>query len=167
MQLHSPRGRNFGWPGKQLWIRSHSWERASTLELEQAADRYPEYGQGAQGYAKRFAAGYADAVSGIFIGNAILPSLLKQDPRYFYKGTGTTRSRTLYAIASPVICKGDNKRWQPNYSYILGSIAAGGISTLYVPTAGRNVAGLIFENALIRIGEGSSAVFSRNLFFHD
>jgi hypothetical protein len=123
--------------------------------LEQAADRYPEYGQGAQGYAKRFGAGYADAVSGIFIGNAILPSLLKQDPRYFYKGTGTIRSRTLYAIASPVICKGDNKRWQPNYSYILGSIASSGISTLYVPTAGRNVTGLIFENALIRIGEGS------------
>jgi hypothetical protein len=123
--------------------------------LEQAADRYPEYGQGAQGYAKRFGAGYADALSGIFIGNAILPSLLKQDPRYFYKGTGTTRSRMLYAIASPVICKGDNKRWQPNYSYILGSIASGAISTLYVPTDDRNRASLIFENALIRIGEGS------------
>jgi hypothetical protein len=123
--------------------------------LEQAADRYPEYGQGAQGYAKRFGAGYADALSGMFIGNAILPSLLKQDPRYFYKGTGTTRSRTLYALASPVICKGDNKRWQPNYSFILGSIASGSISTFYVPTADRNVASLIFENALIRIGEGS------------
>lgn len=123
--------------------------------LEQAADRYPEYGQGAQGYAKRFGAGYADALSGIFIGNAILPSLLKQDPRYFYKGTGTIRSRTLYAIASPVICKGDNKRWQPNYSYVLGSIASGAISTLYVPTDNRNRASLIFENALIRIGEGS------------
>jgi hypothetical protein len=123
--------------------------------LEQAGDRYPEYGQGAQGYAKYFGAGYADAVSGIFIGNAILPSLLKQDPRYFYKGTGTTRSRILYALASPVICKGDNKRWQPNYSFILGSIASDSISTLYVPTADRNVASLIFENALIRIGEGS------------
>jgi hypothetical protein len=123
--------------------------------LEQAADRYPEYGQGAQGYAKRFGAAYADALSGIFIGNAILPSLLKQDPRYFYKGTGTTRSRILYALASPVICKGDNKRWQPNYSFISGSIASASISTLYVPTTDRNVASLIFENALIRIAEGS------------
>jgi len=86
--------------------------------VEQAADRFPEYGQGAQGYAKYFSAGYAGAVSGIFIGNAILPSLLKQDPRYFYKGAGTTRTRILYALASPVICKGDNKRWQPNYSFI-------------------------------------------------
>lgn len=123
--------------------------------MGQAADRFPEYGQGAQGYAKYFGAGYADALSGIFIGNAILPSLLKQDPRYFYKGAGTTRTRILYALASPVICKGDNKRWQPNYSFILGSIAVGGISNLYVPAGDRNGAGLIFENALIRIGEGS------------
>jgi hypothetical protein len=123
--------------------------------VEQAADRFPEYGQGAQGYAKYFGAAYADAVSGIFIGNAILPSLLKQDPRYFYKGTGTTRTRILYAVASPVICKGDNQRWQPNYSFVLGSIAVGSISNLYVPAGDRNGAGLIFENALIRIGEGS------------
>ena len=123
--------------------------------VEQAADRFPEYGQGAQGYAKYFGAGYADAVSGIFIGNAILPSLLKQDPRYFYKGAGTTRTRILYAVASPVICKGDNQRWQPNYSFVLGSIAVGSISNLYVPAGDRNGAGLIFENALIRIGEGS------------
>jgi len=84
-----------------------------------------------------------------------LPSLLKQDPRYFYKGTGSTRSRLLYAIASPVICKGDNKRWQPNYSFIGGSIAVGGISNLYVPASDRNGVGLIFQNALIRIGQGS------------
>jgi hypothetical protein len=123
--------------------------------FEQAGDRYPEYGQGFEGYAKRFGAGYADAVSGIFIGNAILPSLLKQDPRYFYKGTGSTRSRFLYAISSSVICKGDNKKWQPNYSFILGSVAVGGISNLYVPANDRNGAGIILENALIRIGQGS------------
>jgi len=123
--------------------------------IEQAGDRYPEYGQGAAGYAKRYGAGYADAAAGIFIGNAILPSVLKQDPRYFYKGTGTKRSRLLYALASSVICKGDNMRWQPNYSFMLGSIAVGGISNLYVPAGDRNSAGLVFQNALIRIGQGS------------
>ena len=123
--------------------------------LEQAGDRYPEYGQGAEGYAKRYGAGYADAVAGIFIGNAILPSLLKQDPRYFYKGTGSTRSRLFYALASSVICKGDNRRWQPNYSFMLGSVAVGGISNLYVPASDRNSLGLVFQNALIRIGQGS------------
>jgi hypothetical protein len=123
--------------------------------LEQAGDRYPEYGQGAEGYAKRYGAGYADAVAGIFIGNAILPSLLKQDPRYFYKGTGTTRSRLFYGLASSVICKGDNRRRQPNYSFMLGSLAVGGISNLYVPASHGNSIGLVFQNALIRIGQGS------------
>ena len=125
--------------------------------FEQAGNRYPEYGQGLEGYGKRYAVGYADAVSGIFIGNAILPSLLKQDPRYLYKGTGTTRSRLLYAIASSVICRGDNKRWQPNYSFMLGSVAVGGISNLYVPARERNGAGSVFANALISIGQGSLA----------
>ena len=123
--------------------------------FEQAGDRYPEYGQGFEGYAKRYAAGYADAAAGIFIGNAILPSLLKQDPRYFYRGTGGTRSRLLYALASSVICKGDNQRWQPNYSFMLGSVAVGGISNLYVPANDRNSAAVVFQNALIRIGQGS------------
>jgi hypothetical protein len=72
------------------------------------------------------------------IGSAILPALLKQDPRYFYKGTGTTRSRILYAIANSVMCKGDNGHWQVNYSGILGGAAAGGISNLYYPASDRN-----------------------------
>ncbi len=93
--------------------------------FEQAGDALGGYGQGAKGYGKRYGAVHGNALAAIFIGNAIMPSLLKQDPRYFYKGTGTTRSRILYALASSVICKGDNKRWQPNYSSIIGSLAAG------------------------------------------
>jgi hypothetical protein len=92
-------------------------------------------------------------VTGTYIGSAILPSLLKQDPRYFYKGTGSTRSRLLYALASPVICKGDNMRWQPNYSNVAGAAASGGISYLYYPQSDRNGAGLVMQNSLIRLGE--------------
>ena len=91
-------------------------------------------------------------MSGTFVGAAILPSLLKQDPRYFYKGTGSKASRFLYAIANSVICKGDNGRWQTNYSNILGSIAAGGISNIYYPAKDRDGAGLTFANAAIGIG---------------
>ncbi|MGB8013927.1 MAG: carboxypeptidase-like regulatory domain-containing protein [Terriglobales bacterium] len=120
--------------------------------IEQAQNHFKEYGQGAQGYGKRFGAGYADTVSGAFIGSAILPSLLKQDPRYFYKGTGSKGSRFFYAIANAVICKGDNKSWQPNYSNVLGSLAAGGISNLYYPRQDRDGMGLTFENAAIGIG---------------
>jgi hypothetical protein len=128
--------------------------------VEQAQDHFNQYGQGAQGYAKRFGAGFADTVTSTFIGSAILPSLLKQDPRYFYKGKGSMGARVLYAIANSVICKGDNRRWQANYSSILGSLAAGGISNLYYPPNDRNGAELTFENAAI--GIGGSAV--SNLF---
>ena len=120
--------------------------------VEQAQNHFYQYGQGAQGYGKRFAAGYGDTLTGTFIGAAILPSLLKQDPRYFYKGSGSTGARILYAIANSVICKGDNRRWQANYSGILGSLAAGGISNLYYPANDRDGAELTFENAAIGIG---------------
>jgi hypothetical protein len=128
--------------------------------IEHASNTFSGYGQGAQGYAKRYGAAYADSFIGTMIGGAVLPSLWKQDPRYFYKGTGTTRSRALYAIANAVICKGDNGRWQANYSGILGGLAAGGISNLYYPASDRDGVGLTFENALI--GTAGSAV--QNLF---
>jgi len=125
--------------------------------VEQAHNDFSGYGQGAEGYAKRYGAAYSDLVTGTVLGSAILPSLLKQDPRYFYKGTGGKRSRVLYAVANSVICKGDNGRWQANYSSILGNLAAGGISNLYYPAKDRNAAGLTFENALIGIGASAAA----------
>lgn len=120
--------------------------------IAQAQNHFSGYGQGAEGYAKRYGAAYADTVAGNFIGAALLPSLFKQDPRYFYKGTGNAPSRFTYALASAVICKGDNGHWQTNYSNILGSLAAGGISNLYYPEQDRNGAGLTFENGAIGLG---------------
>jgi hypothetical protein len=127
---------------------------AALAGVQQATDDFDGYGQGMQGYAKRFGAAYTDVVSATFIGSAILPSLLKQDPRYFYKGVGSPRSRALYAVANVVICKGDNKRWQPNYSGILGGFASGGLSYLYYPKSDRD-AGLFWQNTLIRLGESA------------
>jgi len=129
---------------------------AGVAGIQQANNTFSGYGQGAQGYGKRYGASFADLITGTFIGGAILPSLLKQDPRYFYRGTGGVRSRALYAIANAVICKGDNKRWQANYSSMLGSLAAGGISNLYYPASDRG-AGLTFENAAIGIGATAAA----------
>lgn len=124
--------------------------------IQQAQNDFSGYGQGADGYAKRYGAAYADAAIGTMIGGAILPSLFKQDPRYFYKGTGSKKSRLMYALANSVICKGDNGHWQANYSGILGSLAAGGISTAYYPKNDRD-AGLVFQNALIGIGATAAA----------
>jgi hypothetical protein len=75
-------------------------------------------------------AGYADSTTDIFIGGAILPWLLHQDPRYFYQGTGTQKSRALHAVANPFVCRGDNGKRQPNYSSIGGDLASGAISNL-------------------------------------
>jgi hypothetical protein len=125
--------------------------------IQQSQNDFSGYGQGAQGYGKRYGASYANLVSGTFIGSAILPSLLKQDPRYFYKGTGTKRSRILYALANSVICKGDNGKWQPNYSSIVGNLAAGAISNLYYPAADRDGVGLTFEGGAIGIGATAGA----------
>ena len=125
--------------------------------IEQAQDRFSGYGQGAEGYAKRYGATYADFAISTFIGGAILPSLFKQDPRYFYKGTGSVKNRVMYALANAVICKGDNGRWQANYSQILGDLAAGGISNLYYPASDRNGAALTFENTLISIGASAAS----------
>ena len=124
--------------------------------VEQMQDQYGGYGQGAQGYGKRYGATYADVVTGNFIGAALLPSLFKQDPRYFYKGTGSKKSRVLYALANSFITKGDNGKWQANYSGLMGSLAAGGISNLYYPASDRG-AGLTFENVAITIAAGSAA----------
>jgi hypothetical protein len=133
---------------------------AGFAAVQQAENTFSGYGQGAQGYAKRYGASYADSFISTMVGGAILPTLLKQDPRYFYKGTGSTQSRILYAIANAVVCKGDNGHWQPDYSGILGSLAAGGISNLYYPASSRNGAWLTFQNTFIGLG-GSAAA---NLF---
>ena len=124
---------------------------------EQAVNMYGGYGQGAQGYAKRYGAAYGDFVSGTIIGGALLPILFKQDPRYYWKGTGTTKSRLRYAVANSVIRKGDNGRWQPDYSSILGSLASSGISNLYYPPEDRNGPGLTFENTAIGIAGSAAA----------
>jgi hypothetical protein len=129
---------------------------AAIAGIEQGTNRFPEWGQGADGYAKRFGSAYADFAISTFIGSAILPTVFKQDPRYFYKGTGGVRSRFFYAVATAVICKSDSGHWQPNYSGILGGVASAGISNLYYPSKDQNRAELTFENAAI--GIGSTAV---------
>jgi hypothetical protein len=105
--------------------------------MQQWKNKYPEFGQGMEGYGKRFGAQYAEHASGIIIGDVVMQSIFHQDPRYFYKGTGSVRSRALYAIGTAFVRKGDNGHWQPDYTDVLGSVAAGEISTLFYPTSSR------------------------------
>jgi hypothetical protein len=119
--------------------------------LEQATNEFSGYGQGAAGYGKRYGAGLADASIGGMLGGAVLPVLFHQDPRYFYKGTGTVWQRTRYALSTAVIARGDNGKWQPAYAGVLGDFGSGAISNLYYPASNRDGAGLTIENGFLAV----------------
>jgi hypothetical protein len=115
--------------------------------IQQARKSYPEYGQGVKGFSKRFGANYADRVDDVLIGHVMMQSVFHQDPRYFYKGTGSFRSRAFYAIATAFVAKGDNGHWQPAYSDVLGGMASYELSTLYRPGTSRP--GLRLEHTVL------------------
>ena len=119
--------------------------------LDQAGNT-PDYQQGAKGYGQRFGAVAADGVTDIMIGGAILPSLLHQDPRYFYQGTGTTKSRLFHAISHAFVCRGDNGQMQPNYSSLGGDLAASALENAYYPQSNRG-AGLVFGHFALDTAE--------------
>ena len=124
---------------------------AAVAGAEEYQGIYPGYGAGFSGFGKRFAAQYANDFESRMIGSAVFPALFHQDPRYFYKGTGSIRSRALYAIKSALICRGDNGKAEFDYSHTLGDLAAGSLANLYYPEANEGP-GLIFTNTLIEIG---------------
>jgi hypothetical protein len=130
---------------------------------KQAANT-PNVGQGAVGYGERFGIVAADASTDILIGGAILPSLLHQDPRYFYQGTGTTRSRVRHAILAPFIARGDNGRPQPNYSSLGGDLISSSLSNLYYPRSNRGVS-LVFGNFAIATAERIGASVAQEFVF--
>jgi hypothetical protein len=111
----------------------------------QQASGTPDYRPGAKGYGERFGANLASGGSEVLFGDAILPSLLHQDPRYFYRGSGTKKSRAWHAIIAPFVCQGDNGKLQPNYSQWGGSLISASISNIYYPASNRG-AGLVFTN---------------------
>lgn len=132
--------------------------------LDQAGNT-PDYPQGAKGYGQRFGAVAADGFSDIMIGGAILPSVLHQDPRYFYQGSGTTKSRILYALSHPFVCKGDNGQWQPNYSSMGGDLAASALENTYYPQSNRGV-GLVFGHFALNTAERAISSLAQEFLFH-
>lgn len=124
---------------------------AGIAGAEQYKDIFPAYGGGIEGYGKRYGAALANHVSGTLLSRAVYPSIFHQDPRYFYKGKGSIRSRALYAIAAAVIARGDDGGWKPNYSHVLGNFSAAAISDLYYPASDRG-ASLVVLNGLANTG---------------
>jgi Carboxypeptidase regulatory-like domain len=123
---------------------------AVNATIYQAA-HYPDYREGGEGYVQRLGSTFAGGYTNVLIGDALLPSILHQDPRYFYQGTGTTRSRLLHALSNPLLTYGDNGRRQINFSGIGGDLASGLIANAYYPSQERG-GGLVFKSALIGAG---------------
>jgi hypothetical protein len=134
--------------------------------IEQWQGDFDGYGQEFSGYAKRYAATYGDKLSSTFLGAALLPSLLHQDPRYHYRGHGHVVVRALYAIMTVAVCKGDNGRWQPNYSNVLGNLGAAGISTLYYPEGDRHSVQVTVDNTLLGVAEGAFGTLFQEFLLH-
>ena len=124
---------------------------AGIAGAEQYENIFPSYGGGFEGYSKRYGAALATHFSSTMLGRAVFPSIFHQDPRYFYKGKGSIKSRAFYAVAAAVIAKGDNGRWQPNYSRVLGNFSAAAISNLYYPASDRG-GSLVLLNGLAATG---------------
>ena len=119
--------------------------------IGQAEDSYSEWGQGFQGYAKRYGAAYSDYFIGNFFGNAVLPSVLHEDPRYFQKGTGRVTTRALWAAASTVWCRRDNGSWGPNYANVAGNLIGAAIARVYYPASERTVSETINDGLTISV----------------
>jgi len=119
--------------------------------IGQADDSYSEWGQGAQGYAKRYGAAYSDAFIGNFFGNAVLPSIWHEDPRYFQKGTGSATNRFLWAAASTVWCRRDNGKWGPNYANVVGNLMGAAVARAYYPASERTVSDTINDGLTVSV----------------
>ena len=143
-----------------MTLAGRSVSAGITAGIEQATNSYRGFGQGAAGYGKRYGANYGDSFIGIFLGGAVLPTVFHQDPRYFYKGTGGFQARLWYVVSRAVVQKGDNGRWQPAYSNVLGDLGSALLSNTYYPvtirswgaltgqTFGLSIAGDAFSNLL-------------------
>jgi len=105
--------------------------------INQSTAGHPGFGDGASGYAKRWAASFADDRTGDLLSHYVFASVFRQDPRYFYQGTGTTQSRLIHALGSVLLARSDRGTTMPNYAQIFGNTGAAALSNLYYPHSER------------------------------
>ncbi len=138
---------------------------AAVAGIEQGGNLYADFHQGARGYGRRYGTAYADLFTADFLGEALLPVLFRQDPRYFYLGEGTIKSRTVYAVSNSVWGRGDNHEQELNYPRLLGALGSGAISNLYYPARNRGPA-LTFYNFGFGIAAQAATNLVQEFFLH-
>lgn len=146
---------------------------AAWAGIAQGMDRFPAWGQGAEGYGKRYGAQYASTATFNMFGTFVFPAILKQDPRYFRKETGGFGNRLGYALTRVAVSRTDSGGTAPNVSVWMGAMTAGALSNAWYPESNQGV-GLTFRNAGISLctaaGFNVAREFwpdvSRKLFHH-
>ncbi|HVG27476.1 MAG TPA: carboxypeptidase-like regulatory domain-containing protein [Acidobacteriaceae bacterium] len=118
--------------------------------IEHINNTFPDYGDGAPGYWRRYGAAYGDAVIGRTLGAVVFASLFHQDPRYFVMTNGPIPKRAWHAVSSTFIQRGDNLRWQPGYAHLLGNAVTGVIASTYHPDKGMGE--LVLDNTVLGLG---------------
>jgi hypothetical protein len=119
--------------------------------VDQATNNEKQYGQGAQGYGKRYGADFADGLTNSIFVTGAFPSLLRQDPRYYRMAAGTTFHRVVYAASRVLVTRQDSGRKVFNFSELLGNFTSGAISTAYYPESERSFSG-VSEHAGVELG---------------
>lgn len=135
-------------------------------------NEYPQFGQGAQGYAKRYGGAFADGAISNFVAEAVFPTILHEDPRYFRLGRGTVKHRIGYAISREVVTRADSGRYRFNNSEIFGNLVAAGLSNLYYPSQERTASETMEKFGVNIVGDGGFNVLKefwpdwRHKFLH-
>jgi hypothetical protein len=106
---------------------------AALAGLGQMVDQHPQFGQGMEGYGKRLGGSVADQLVGNFLTEAVMPSLFRQDPRYFRRGHGSALSRTGYAASRVFVAKSDKGKWAFNFSEVSGNVISAAVGNAYYP----------------------------------
>jgi hypothetical protein len=125
-----------------------------TSGIEQATNDKAGYGQGMEGYGKRYGADFADGFTNELFVTGFFPTVMHEDPRYYRLGHGGAGKRVFYALSRILITHSDSGHARFNSSEFLGNIASGGISMLYYPSADRSVSG-VFTRMSVEIGYDS------------
>jgi hypothetical protein len=126
--------------------------------IDQSTAAHPGFGDGASGYAKRWAASFADDRTGDLLSHYVFASVFRQDPRYFYQGTGTTKSRLIHALGSAFVARSDRGTTMPNYAHVFGNIGAAALSNVYYPHSERGASLMVSNLAISLASRAAKAV---------
>jgi len=120
--------------------------------IDQTQDTPSEWGQNAAGYGQRYGAAMGGTVAEVLLERAVLPSIFHQDPRFFYKATGTKMERLGYALRCSVTQKSDKGQWQPAYSNLIGGVSGGLATAAFYPAGDTDWGPYAAESAGIIVG---------------